>query len=347
MVRSEANVVLREIAAAHAANNAQNYASDDEAEERFGRSHRKDPFPHILPALLNSADIARYVNATGMLDPFYPEELKPASYEIRMKGDWLYWDESGRPQEGTLRGPEDEFRLPRNAIAFVTLEPMLRIPDYIALRFNLKIRHVYKGLLLGTGPLVDPGFVGRLSLPLHNLTNNDYDFRGLDGLIWMEFTKVSPNPRWIGGSWRRRVWGGFSYVPFDPAKTRLEAIRGYLAKAVGSLPVRSSIPEATKEATEDAQKAAASAAGAHRTARRTTRIGYTALAAFFVGLVALVITAFDSYRVAVTEIRAGTDTARELHLTVEQQGAELRLLRREVQELRESVSRLTPPSPGP
>ncbi len=28
---------------------------------------------------------------------------------------------------------------------------------------------VYKGLLLGTGPIVDPGFVGKLYIPLHKL----------------------------------------------------------------------------------------------------------------------------------------------------------------------------------
>jgi hypothetical protein len=45
--------------------------------------------------------------------------------------------------------------------------------------------------LLGTGPLVDPGFHGKLLVPLHNLTSDEYTIRGDEGLIWMEFTKTS------------------------------------------------------------------------------------------------------------------------------------------------------------
>src|SRR5256885_14069412 len=77
---------------------------------------------------------------------------------------------------------------------------MFRFPDYIAARFNLKIPNVYRGLLLGTGPLVDPGWSGRLSFPLHNLTTNDYEFPGGEEIIWMEFTKLSENDRWLDRS---------------------------------------------------------------------------------------------------------------------------------------------------
>ena len=69
--------------------------------------------------------------------------------------------------ELNLKEKLDGFDLAPNSIAFVALEPCFRIPEYMALRFNLKIKHIYKGLLLGTGPLVDPGFSGKLFIPLH------------------------------------------------------------------------------------------------------------------------------------------------------------------------------------
>ena len=65
------------------------------------------------------------------------------------------------------------------------------MPDFIALRFNLQIQHVHRGLLLGTGPLVDPGFWGKLCIPLHNLTDQDYEIPKEEGLIWLEFTKTT------------------------------------------------------------------------------------------------------------------------------------------------------------
>ena len=40
--------------------------------------------------------------------------------------------------------------------------------------------------------MVDPGFHGRLSLPLHNLTSNSYRLVGGEGFIWVEATKTKP-----------------------------------------------------------------------------------------------------------------------------------------------------------
>jgi hypothetical protein len=98
----------------------------------------------------------------------------------------------------------------------VTLAPLLQLPDYIALRFNLKIQNVYRGLLLGTGPLVDPGFVGHLSFPLHNLTTNPYHFDAAEDVVWVEFTKLSTN-------------AGFKSSQAPPA--RAGAIKRYHAPA--------------------------------------------------------------------------------------------------------------------
>ena len=147
--------------------------SDEEAEARFEATRGADPFPDIQPALLNTADLLDYVAATGMIHPFEipaeeSEMLKPASCGIRLAGDVVYWDTEKVAEQKVKRTlePGEDLTLKRNSIVYVTLEPMLRLPDYIAARFNLTIRDIYRGILVGTGPLVDPGFTGRLSLPL-------------------------------------------------------------------------------------------------------------------------------------------------------------------------------------
>ena len=84
----------------------------------------------------------------------------------------------------------------KNSITYLWMKEKLLLPEYIAARFNLHIRHVHKGILLGTGPLIDPGFGGSLLIPLHNLTDNDYELRGGEGVIWVEFTKLSKNKFW-------------------------------------------------------------------------------------------------------------------------------------------------------
>jgi deoxycytidine triphosphate deaminase len=217
----------------------------DEALRRFALYKSDDPFPEIPPALLNSADIADYVATTGMIYPFDADGLKTASYSVPLLGEVVHWDEKDEMHVLDLRAGE-AFRLMRNSIAFVTLEPEFHLPDYMALRFNLKIPNVYKGLLLGTGPLVDPGWEGRLSIPLHNLTTNPYDFLGGDGLIWMEFTKLSPNQRWAKRQSNAHQLRG-EYIPF-PEDKKFGSVRTRLRAAAPDRPVSSSLAAAHADA---------------------------------------------------------------------------------------------------
>jgi deoxycytidine triphosphate deaminase len=221
-------------------------ASDDEAAARYELYRHRDPFPKIGPALLNSTEIIDYVATTGMIYPFRErndageEKLKPASYEVDLLGQITYWDDRGRKIERII-ARDESITLPRNSIMFVQVEPYFRLPWYIALRFNLKIQHVYRGLLLGTGPLVDPGFKGPLYIPLHNLTDSSYDFRGGEGLIWMEFTKLNwpPLPDELRAYNPGRIG---RFYPFPDRKLQRRTLNHYLAYASPHRPIRSSIP---------------------------------------------------------------------------------------------------------
>jgi deoxycytidine triphosphate deaminase len=221
-----------------ASNSGLVFPSEDAVHEHYLKWRTTDPFPSIPPALLNSADIVDYVRQTGMIYPFDATKLKPASYEVPLLGPYVYVDEKGVTKRGVLEVGK-EIRVAKNSITFLTVEPYFRLPDYIALRHNLKIDHVYKGLLVGTGPLIDPGFVGKISLPLHNLTENDYTFRGGEGVIWVEFTKLSPLPGESGESDLATRDG--SYVSFDAAKTRARLVNEYIRSAVhhGEIPASS------------------------------------------------------------------------------------------------------------
>lgn len=213
--------------------------TDEEALERFNKYKSKDPFLEIAPALLNSADIYDYVAVTGMIYPFNAQDLKSASYAVPILGKVVYWDEHDHKKVELIEEGQ-EFVLRKNSIAFVTVEPMLRIPDYIAFRFNLKITNVYRGILLGTGPLVDPGFIGKLSIPLHNLTTNDYTFTGGDTLIWIEFTKLSPNKLWdpYNQALNSALRQG-DYIKFTPIVNA--DVETYLRKADQHRSIRSSM----------------------------------------------------------------------------------------------------------
>ena len=248
--------------------------SHEEAKNRAAKFKRFDPFPDIPPALLSSAEIEDYVRVTAMLFPFYAKSdaLKPASYEVRPGHKFVWWRNGDRVEEEIRQS--GTYELPPNSIRYMQIEFKLRLPDYIAVRFNLRIKHVHRGLLLGTGPLVDPGFVGEILIPLHNLTSESHRIRGNEGLIWMEFTKTSACVRRAVPSYPRRGL----LCDMDPLKTDVP-VETYLQRANEGRPILSSIPEAVKASADKAAQAATDAENARQAATRTRNIvGITAVA---------------------------------------------------------------------
>jgi deoxycytidine triphosphate deaminase len=249
-------------------------ASDEEADELFERTRHHDPFPDIAPALLNTSDLLDYIAATGMVHPFTidpakpTEALKPASCALRLLGEVLYWkgpDAEGAEEIRHELKAEEELLLEPNSIVYVTLEPTLRMPDYIAARFNLTIREIYRGILVGTGPLVDPGFVGQIYLPLHNLTCNQYRLIGGEPVAWMEFTKISPNAHWAEHDTKGRL---APYVPFPERKQRRRTVHDYLDRA-SPTPVMSSISTSIDKAQRSAEKSQKAAETSKQAVDRT------------------------------------------------------------------------------
>ena len=162
----------------------------------------------------------------------------------------------------------------------MTLEPTLRLPNYIAARFNLTIREIYRGILVGTGPLVDPGFVGQIYLPLHNLTCNEYRLIGGEPVAWMEFTKISPNESWCEHERNGRL---APYVPFPERKQERKTVEDYLGRS-SPTPVMSSISSSVEKAQRSAQ---ASERAVVSTRFRITVASMVALGALIVALVAI------------------------------------------------------------
>jgi deoxycytidine triphosphate deaminase len=255
--------------------------SEQEAIDRAEKFKRFDPFPDIPPALLSSADIEDYARVTAMLFPFSvnADVLKPASYEVRPGRKFVWWRDNGELVEEDIR-EDGTYELPRNSIRYMQIEPKVRLPDYIAIRFNLRIKHVHRGLLLGTGPLIDPGFDGDTLIPLHNLTSDSHRIRGNEGLIWVEFTKTAAKVEAATPSYVRRG----ELHSMEGRKIEV-SISSYFQRANEGRPIRSSIPEAVREAHNRAEQAKRSAAQAVQSANRTGIIGGVAAAALIVTLV--------------------------------------------------------------
>ena len=328
-----------------------------------------DPFPDIPRALLSSEHIKMYVRETAMIHPFRDnsDSLKAASYEARAGGQFIYWDEDGKKISQPIV-KDGVFTLKPNSISYVQIEAEFRLPHYIAVRFNLRIQHVHRGILLGTGPLVDPGFHGTLLVPLHNLTSDEYTIRADEGLIWMEFTKTSHQAR-------NSPVQGVPESNFEETEARknFQPPEYYFDRASKNRPIRSSIPLVVADAKKIAQEAVDTAKRAERINRVFVGAGILTITGVLVGLFSLFNAVNANVIAAHSLISNVSDKATQASLDAKQvqddvrsvktqfDGASLQLtaelqqLRQQLQEaqsqidaLRIEVQRLSaPPTPNP
>ncbi|MBI5254861.1 MAG: hypothetical protein HY855_00060 [Burkholderiales bacterium] len=255
-------------------------------------SYSFDPLPEILPALLNSADIQAYQEACNIIrgEPLEVDRLKAASYRINCHGT-IYWADGTGRREHEIK-PGSPFTLQPNSIAFISPRVEFNLPDFLAARFNLSISLVHKGLLLGTGPLIDPGFRGQLLIPLHNLTTSPVQLNAEDGIISVEFTKLSPL---TVRTYKDRK---FDFIHSFPKGPMTGPVVRYFDKTQG-IPVQSTLNDNAKIWNEEVVKVRtlqAMATRQEKSLKRWTIVGATAGA---VGLVALIVSVYQSYQSSV------------------------------------------------
>ena len=244
--------------------------------------------------LLSSRDIVRVAETTGLISPFFVEggrkaRLKKAAYEGRV-GTCAYIFEDRNVPRRVFDSDSDAFlHVPKNSIVFVECDLDFRLPDFIASRFNLQIQHVHRGLLLGTGPLVDPGFWGKLCIPLHNLTDQDYDIPKGEGLIWVEFTKTTlsvgerDSARAALSGAARDEAGHWDILKFlDKAANQYD---GY------KIPIKSSLPTMFEDANKAVAESAQVAKSAMSEVEKLRTLNSIAMVAAAIGLCAFAGTA--------------------------------------------------------
>jgi deoxycytidine triphosphate deaminase len=151
------------------------------------KAYWDDPHPNVM-GMLSSDMIVAYNRALGgkMISPFNADNLKPAAYELTLGP--LYYINGERK---TLDKDSPWLTLPKNSIVFVSMQERIVLPHYIAARFDLAIEFIYQGILLGTGPQVDPGFQGVLSCPLHNISDGEVNLRYGYPFAKIDFAKTS------------------------------------------------------------------------------------------------------------------------------------------------------------
>lgn len=150
----------------------------------------------IERGMLSSPQIWYLAEIGILFTDFDKKHLGPASYHMRISGP-IITKENGKSVEIILGDHNDinsstyrTYVLKPNTLTFITTYEKFNLPpDFIA-RFNLKSKWVHKGLLLGTGPIVDPEVNDRLLIPLHNFSDSSIEIRNMDEILSVEFTRT-------------------------------------------------------------------------------------------------------------------------------------------------------------
>lgn len=193
--------------------------------------------------ILLSDRIELYVREVRLIDPFQEKNLCPASYDLTLGADCWYSEHASTTggQMRMLKSGEQLIVAP-NSIVFVSSAETLNLPFYLVARFDLKLRFLHEGLLIGTGPQVDPGFRGRLSCPIHNISSEKICLTCGETFAVVEFQKTTPfaqgehltgqssiaHIRNLGESKKLKGVHSFSCYTFPSRALDRPPIKGYL-----------------------------------------------------------------------------------------------------------------------
>ena len=285
-----------------------------------------DPEPD-LRGMLSADRIQQYVDLVRLIDPFDPKNLKPASYKLTLGPNYQF-----AGVNGVLTDDDPSLVIPANSIVFASMQERIRLPHYIAARFNLAIDHIYRGLLLGTGPQVDPGFQGVLSCPLHNISNQTILIPLGEHLATIDFIKTTPFAESSTKTLkeiqseedlylRERELigvGGRDHRLFEESKKWKRPIIGY-RPGPGDVIVKSSVAEL------------ATSVGNFRKLLRWGGIGTVVGAlGLFLALVGIMVTLYGDLK---DDIRAREETIERLRQSVQARDGEQRELENQVRKL--------------
>jgi deoxycytidine triphosphate deaminase len=271
-------------------------------EKDFEKAISTYPDDNIPSGMLSSPHIAYCIKKYRIIQDYDMACLGPATYDMRIGGKVLTW-EKGEKIEFTLGEQEDKNKNVRtavelrpNSLTFVTTIEKFNLPRDIIARFNLKSKWVHEGLLLGTGPIVDPELKANLLIPLHNFSSQNVSVHYADKIISVEFTKtLDPNAQLQLPPGEK-----FEYIE---NKSRIFDFDGY-RKRIGGKRVESSVSSKFDEydkAIKDHQKSLV----------RFSWIGGITLFGTFVGLIVLVFTTWGLISSARTESKEAGNIVKE------------------------------------
>jgi dCTP deaminase len=122
------------------------------------------------------------------IDPWDPEQLQPASYDLRVGAQGAVTSN----KSGLINIEEKGFlTIEPGDFGIIITHEILTLSNQYAARFGLRSGLARQGLIATTGPQIDPGYTGRLILGLTNLTPKAIVLSYLDDIVSVEFHRLT------------------------------------------------------------------------------------------------------------------------------------------------------------
>lgn len=111
------------------------------------------------------------VAAVNLITPYEEKQLNPASYDVTL-GDMVLTEVAGQPGEwnGVDLADGSTYWLQPNEFVLACTREVIRLPRNIEAIFCLKSSRGREGYNHMLAAYCDPGFIGRVTLEIHNCT---------------------------------------------------------------------------------------------------------------------------------------------------------------------------------
>jgi deoxycytidine triphosphate deaminase len=138
--------------------------------------------------VLLSDAIEECVANFGLITPFDPNNLKPASYKLTIGDEYAI---DGKITSLVDEPGKNRITIPPFAVAIVKTHETVNMPRFLIGRWNIQVSRAYEGLVWVGGPQVDPGYVGYLFCPIYNLGDKPVELTMGKPIAVIDFVRTS------------------------------------------------------------------------------------------------------------------------------------------------------------
>lgn len=132
--------------------------------------------------VLSDVDIKELINNGEITISQFSNEVEPASYDMRVGKQALTSD-------GIIDIESKKFiKIERGSTVVIYPVEQIKICQKIVARFGLRSHFARKGLILLSGPQIDPGFEGQLTYTIYNSGTTDVILRYKEKFASVEFS---------------------------------------------------------------------------------------------------------------------------------------------------------------